>query len=69
MPQKKISQVTIVPGCISCGTCEVVCPSVFEVKDIAYVKKEADPNKCADAVREAAEMCPVSVIKVEENGE
>ena len=61
-----IKKVTIVPGCISCGSCEAICPKVFEVRDIAYVKKDSDPNECADDVFEAADMCPVNVIKVEE---
>jgi ferredoxin len=65
--QKQIKRVHIVPGCISCGTCEVICPSVFTVKDISYVNQDANPNDHAEAVREAAEMCPVSVIMVEDD--
>lgn len=62
----KIKKVAITPGCISCGSCEAVCPQVFEVKDVAYVKNNADFEKHEEAIREAAEMCPVNVIKVEE---
>lgn len=64
-----IKNVKIVPGCISCGSCEAICPKVFEVRDIAYVKKDVNFNEQADDVREAADMCPVSVIKVEEETE
>lgn len=63
---KKIKKVTITPGCISCGSCEAVCPKVFEVKDIAYVKTDARLQDNEELIREAADMCPVSVIKVEE---
>ena len=65
MAKKKIKKVEIVPGCISCGTCEVICPQVFEVKDISYVKRDADPTAHDDLVEEASDMCPVSVIKVD----
>ncbi len=62
----KIKNVTITPGCISCGTCESVCPRVFKVKATAEVIPGSDPNKDAELVREAADLCPVSVIKVED---
>jgi ferredoxin len=61
-----MKKVTIVPGCISCGTCEAVCPNVFVVKGVAEVKQDADIQKNAELVQEAADMCPVNVIKVEE---
>ena len=63
---KNIKRVYMVPGCISCGTCESVCPEVFEVKSIAEVKLDADLKKHEEAIREAVEICPVSVIKYEE---
>jgi ferredoxin len=59
-----ISKVEIVDGCISCGICEQTCPEVFEVPDTAHVKAGADLNKNEAKVKEAAEACPVSVIKV-----
>lgn len=64
---KKIKKVRIVPGCISCGSCESICPSVFQVTDVARVNESADPNGEAELVREAADMCPVSVIQVDES--
>lgn len=63
---KKIKKVRIVPGCISCGSCEAICPSVFQVTDVARVIESSDPNGEPDLVREAADMCPVSVIEVED---
>ena len=63
---KKIKRVSITPGCISCGSCEAICPKVFEVKDIAYVKANPNLEENEELIREAADMCPVSVIKVED---
>ena len=57
-------KVTIEDGCIACGACESFCSDVFKVSDVA----EADNAKVAgneDAVKEAAESCPVGVITVE----
>ena len=46
-------------ACTGCGTCEALCPEVFEVRDdgIAYV---IDPDACdeVDCCEEAAESCP-----------
>lgn len=64
--KKKITGVKIVPGCISCGTCEAVCPDVFEVKGVAEVKPNPDLEKHAELIVEASYLCPVNVIKVEE---
>ena len=58
-------KVTVEDGCIACGACESFCPDVFKVEDVAV----ADNSKVAgneDAVKEAAEGCPVSVLVVEE---
>lgn len=61
-----MKKVKILPGCISCGTCQVICPEVFEVTDISHIKKDADLKKNEEQMKEAAEMCPVSVIEIEE---
>ncbi len=60
-----IAKVTIIDGCIVCGLCEQTCPEVFEVTDTARVRAGVDPNRFEDTVREAADLCPVQVIKVE----
>ncbi len=61
-----MKKVYITPGCISCGTCESICPKVFVVKNIAEVKENIDLQENADLIKEAADICPVSVIKYEE---
>lgn len=55
----------IEPGCISCGTCEAVCPAVFKVTDVSHVQEGANIKEHASLIEEAAEICPVSVIKYE----
>lgn len=58
-------KVIIEDGCIACGACESVCDEVFTVEDVVVVN-EANIADNEDAVREAAEVCPVSVIVIEE---
>jgi ferredoxin len=62
---KRIKNVTISPGCISCGTCEVVCPKVFYLDDVSCIHKNVDLTEYQECIKEAAEMCPVEVIKIE----
>lgn len=62
-------KVRIVPGCISCGTCEAICPAVFVVEGTARVHNHDAVPSHSDAVDEAAEMCPVSVIEVTESND
>lgn len=58
-----ITKVWIEPGCIVCNACEDIYPQVFEVKaDTCYIR----PNCPLDdglKIQEAAEACPVEVIK------
>lgn len=61
-----MKKVYITPGCISCGTCQAVCPQVFEVTDVARVVQDAPLSDQKEGIKEAAELCPVSVIKYEE---
>lgn len=58
-----MKKVWIEPGCITCGKCEFIAPEVFEVLDIAYVKRDIDPRAYEKAIEEAAKACPVQVIK------
>lgn len=60
-----IAKVRIEEGCISCGVCESICPQVFVVQDIAEVIKDVDFSQHEDCIKEAAEECPVAVIKYE----
>ncbi len=58
-------KVIIEDGCIGCGACESFCPDVFKVEDVCV----ADNSQIAgneDCVKDAADACPVGVIKVSE---
>jgi ferredoxin len=57
-------KVRIEDGCIACGACESICESVFSVEDVAKIN-ESNISGNEDAVKEAADSCPVSVIIVE----
>jgi ferredoxin len=60
-----IKKVKIIPGCVSCGTCQVICPQVFVVKEVASVIQDADLEMYEDEILEAAQMCPVGAIEIE----
>jgi len=60
-----ITKVWIEEGCTSCGLCESICPEVFEMPDEAIVKEGADFAANEEEIKEAAESCPVEVIKYE----
>ena len=57
-------KITVNDECIGCGACAATCDN-FEVKDgKAHAKKaEVDEVGCN---QEAADVCPVDAIKVEE---
>ena len=62
-----ITRVWIEDGCISCGQSEANCPEVFKVKDEgATVIEGVDYSALEAKIKEAAEGCPVEVIKYEE---
>ena len=57
----------ITEDCISCGQCVEVCPEVFEMgEDSARVKVATVPKGEEDRAREAAEVCPVDAIVLDE---
>jgi len=65
-----ITRVWIEDGCTACGLCSDSCPDVFELDedaDTAKVIKGADLEANEDAIKEAAEDCPETVIKYEES--
>ncbi|MFA5676634.1 MAG: ferredoxin [Christensenellales bacterium] len=55
-------------GCILCGLCADVCPEVFRMGDDgpAETITEQIPKESEDSAAEAAEGCPVEVIRIED---
>ena len=51
-------------NCIWCGACESICDAVFSIEDKAVVNESAVADNI-DAVKEAADACPVAAIEVE----
>lgn len=60
-----ITKVWIEKGCTACGLCEEICPEVFKVEDEATVIEGVNYSDYEEGIREAAENCPVEVIKFE----
>ncbi len=61
-----MKNVTVEPGCISCGSCQFIVPEVFEVTDTSHVKANVNIEYYQELIRQAAAKCPVQVIRVEE---
>ena len=64
-----ITKVWIEDGCICCGLSSDTCPEVFEIPDnhdINVVKESVDFSQYEGKIKEAADGCPVDVIKYEE---
>ena len=60
-----IKRVWIEDGCICCSNAENICPEVFKVVDTNTVIEGVDLSRFEDKIKEAAESCPVEVIKYE----
>ena len=58
-----ISKVWIDPGCIVCDACEGIYPEVFEVLEDSCIIRPNAPLDDGIRMEEAAEACPVEVIK------
>lgn len=56
--------VRVEDSCIACGACESICDAVFSIEDMAVVNQAAVAGN-EDAVKEAADACPVQAIVVE----
>lgn len=52
--------------CVGSGQCELLCPEVFEVGEVARVLVPEPDSILHDSVREAARACPTQAIIVEE---
>jgi ferredoxin len=62
-----IKKVWIEEDCTACAVCVDICPEVFDLPgDIAVVKEGVNLDDYAEEIKEAAESCPVEVIKYEE---
>ncbi len=58
-----IKRVWIEEGCISCGLCAEICPEVFMMEDVAVVIEDVEFDAYESQIDEAAQSCPVEVIK------
>ncbi len=74
MPTKElVTKVWIDPGCIVCDACETAAPTVFEVlEETCIIRPDAlnaeFTKPLTEEIAEAAEECPVDVIKFETTG-
>ena len=69
-----ITRVWIEKGCITCGLSESNCPEVFKVKHGKWVKgatviEGVDYSGLEEKIKQAAEACPVEVIKYDEDND
>ncbi|TDJ08459.1 MAG: hypothetical protein E2O68_01950 [Deltaproteobacteria bacterium] len=62
-PNFSVSKVWIEPGCIVCDACEAIFPEVFEVTEDTCLIRPGYPTDDGLKVEEAADACPVEVIK------
>ena len=63
-----ITRVWIEKGYISCGMPEDNCPEVFKFKDEgSTVIEGVDYSGLEEKIKEAAQVCPVEVIKYDED--
>jgi len=60
-----MKKIIIKPGCITCGTCAFIAPTVFEVTDISHIKTGADLEKNKEQIEKAIASCPMQVIAYE----
>lgn len=58
-----LAKVWIEDGCIVCDACETISPDVFEVQDNGCIVRPGAPLEDGLNIQEAAEACPVEIIK------
>lgn len=61
-----IKKVWVEEDCTACGLCEDICPEVFKLEDIATVIEGVNYADYEEQIKEAADSCPVGVIKYSE---
>jgi ferredoxin len=61
-----ITKVWVEDECTICGVCEDLCPEVFSMgEETTTIVEGADFETNDDCIREAADNCPVEIIKFE----
>lgn len=59
MPKPKVNEEL----CIGCGTCESLCPQIFQIQE---GKSKVMAEECGDCnCQEAVDSCPVKAISLE----
>lgn len=58
-----ISKIWIEEDCTACGLCEDICPEVFKMKELATIIPDVNYGDYEKKIIEAAEGCPVGVIR------
>ncbi len=54
-------------ACVGDGSCVSICPEIFEMDgDVAKTKMAEVPEELKASCREAADVCPVEAIIIEE---
>lgn len=63
-----IKKVYIEHGCIAAGYCNEVCPEVFGLDAFgeSFIEEDADIAANEEGIIEAARVCPVKVIRYDE---
>ena len=61
-----ITKVWIEEGCTACGLCVDICPEVFTLEDEATVIEGIYYTDYEAKIKEAADDCPVGIIKFAE---
>ena len=61
-----IKKVRVEEDCTACGICEDICPEAFKLEDIATVIEGVNFADFEEQIKEAADSCPVAVIKYSE---
>jgi ferredoxin len=64
-----ITKVWIEEGCVASGLCSNLCPQVFVLKDFATVIEGISYSGYEQNIKEAAENCPMEVIRYTEETE